>query len=169
MGLLRGIGRGLRGVVAFPFLLVPWREIGASGRAIGDGAQDLWAQTHRTGGAQQVITAADRLIDLRSFAEARGLTDGQTEALVRRRRRETARASYLCFALAWASFVGLLYRALAAPSTSGAFPAALEFSPFCLMFFLMAFQYALQNFRLRTLRHATAVEFLQTNEPFWPR
>lgn len=169
MGLLRRIGRGLRAVVAFPFLLVPWREIGASGRAIGDQAQDLWAQTRGAVGPQQVITAGDRLVDLRSFAEARGLTDRQTDALMRRRRRETARASYLCFALAWASFFGLLYRALTAPSTSGAFPAAFEFSPFCLMFFLMAFQYALQNFRLRTLRHATAVEFLQTNEPFWPR
>ena len=171
MGSLGRIGRGVRGVVAFPFLLVPWREIAASGRAIEEQARALWGRkdSASSGRPHQLICESDRAVDLRGFAEARGLTDGQVDGLMSRRRRETARAAYLCFVLGWATFLGLLYRVSTESWTTSACVTALEFSPFCMIFFLTAFQYALQNFRLRTLRHATAVEFLRTNEPFWPR
>ena len=171
MGSLGRIGQGVRSVVAFPFLLVPWREIAASGQEIENQARRLWERKHRASSddSQQVIFDSDRVIDVRGFAEVWGLTDGQVEGLMNRRRRETARAAYLCFVLGWAAFLGLLYRLSTALWTSSAVVTALEFSPFCLIFFLIAFQYALQNFRLRTLRQATAVEFLRTNEPFWPR
>jgi hypothetical protein len=170
MAILGRIGRAFRSVIAMPLLLVPWREIKTSGREIDAQVRSLWERKNRASmELREAICDTDRAIDFRGFTEARGLTDGQAQALVRRRRRETARAAYLCFFLGWAAFLGLLYRVSTASWTSAAVVTALEFSPFCLVFFLMAFQFALQNFRLRTLRHATVVEFLNTNAPFWPR
>ncbi|PPQ34914.1 hypothetical protein SAMN06265338_13516 [Rhodoblastus acidophilus] len=169
MGLFSSVGRALRGFAKVPFLLAPWREIKRSKDTIVDQALGIWSQARRGNDAnQQVILDGDRLIDLAAFAEENGLSDRQARALLARRRRETARAAYTCFALGWGAFFFLAYRIVGESWTSGPFVVTLEFSPFCVLFFLMAFKFALDNFRLRTLRHATAGEFLRTNETFWP-
>jgi hypothetical protein len=170
MGVISRIGRGVRKAAVVPFILVPWRQIKESHRAIEDQARRFLSQAQQTRAAeQQVIRDGDRLLDLRAFAEARGLSDGQAWALLAKRRRETAVAAYACFGLAWASFLWLLYQLATVSWTSSAFVIVMEFSPSCVLFFLMAFKFALDNFRLRMLRHATASEFVSTNEPFWPR
>jgi ABC-type multidrug transport system fused ATPase/permease subunit len=169
MRVLSSIGRGVRKAAALPFILVPWRQIKQGRRAIQDQARELWSQSRQDkAGMQQVIRDGDRLIDLRAFAEERGLSEGQARGLLAKRRRETAVAAYACFVFGWLSFFFLLYRVATVPWTSGALVVTLEFSPFSVLFFLMAFKFALDNFRLRKLRHATAGEFLTTNEPFWP-
>ena len=170
MSVFNGIRRGVRKAAAFPFILVPWREIKESRRAIEDRARELWSLAQQAKAAeQQVIRDGDRLVDLRAFAETQGLSDGQARALLGKRRRETATAAYACFVFGWASFLFLLYRVATVSWASSTFVVAIEFIPFCVLFFLTAFKFALDNFRLRMLRHATAAEFLSTNEPFWPR
>lgn len=170
MSVFSSVGRGVRRAAAFPFILVPWREIKEGRRAIEDRARELWAQAQQVSEPeQQVIREGDRLVDLRAFAEAKGLSDGQARGLLAKRRRQTAATAYVCFAFGWASFLFLLYQVATESWASGVFIVTLEFSPFSVLFFLMAFRFALDNFRLRMLRHATAVEFLTTKEPFWPR
>ena len=46
---------------------------------------------------------------------------------------------------------------------------SVEFLPFCVLFFLVAFYNALLNFQIRTRRQATWREYLLTSESFWPR
>ena len=170
MGVFRSIGRFFVIVGKLPFALVPWREMKASKDAIRDHAAELWSQARRGAEVeQQVILDGDRLVDLSRFAQQKGLSEGQARAVLARRRRETARTAYACFVLGWAAFGFLCYRISNAPFNSRAVVTALEFTPFSILFFLMAFRFALDNFRLRMLRHATAGEFLRTNEPFWPR
>jgi hypothetical protein len=45
---------------------------------------------------------------------------------------------------------------------------ALEFLPFCALFYLLAFYNALLNFQMRIGRAASWREYLATSEPFWP-
>jgi len=47
--------------------------------------------------------------------------------------------------------------------------AGLQFAPFCLVFFLAAFQQAHVNWQLRTGRLGSAGEYLRSADPFWPR
>jgi hypothetical protein len=47
--------------------------------------------------------------------------------------------------------------------------SALEFLPFCTLFFLRAFKSAWMNWQLRTRRLGSPVAFLTTTEPFLPR
>jgi hypothetical protein len=44
-----------------------------------------------------------------------------------------------------------------------------EFLPFCMLFFLIAFYNALLNFQIRMRRLLSCREYLLTNESFWPR
>jgi len=46
---------------------------------------------------------------------------------------------------------------------------AVEFLPFCALFFLLAFYNALLNFQIRIGRTASWREYLSTKEPFLPR
>ena len=46
---------------------------------------------------------------------------------------------------------------------------SVEFLPFCVLFFLVAFNNALLNFQIRMRRLATWRDYLLTSESFWPR
>jgi hypothetical protein len=59
--------------------------------------------------------------------------------------------------------------ALSSPWTAARIALALEFLPFCALFFLLAFYHALLNFQIRIGRAASWREYLATSEPFWPR
>ena len=80
MGLLAKTGQGARRLLTWPFILVPWREILAGGRSIRSQANDLWSRT-RAEDRQQVIRDGDRLVDLRGFAQAHGLSEQEGRAL----------------------------------------------------------------------------------------
>jgi len=71
--------------------------------------------------------------------------------------------SWLGVILAW------LMRAATTPWTSGHLLPVIEYAPFCVIFFLVAFRSALQNYQIRTRRLATASEYLQTPDSFWPK
>ena len=59
--------------------------------------------------------------------------------------------------------------ALSAPLTGSRLIVALEFLPFCALFFLMAFHNALINFQIRMGRTAGWREYLTTDDQFFPR
>jgi peptidoglycan/LPS O-acetylase OafA/YrhL len=161
------IGRARRGLswIGIPFRSFPRGEIVAGARLIGGLAAVLWRGVED----DRFRTGEDKVFDVRATAFLHGMTEAQLEVLLRRRRKETARASYLAFGLGWLSFAAWVGRAATVPWTSSQFLPALEFAPFCLVFFLLAFKSALLNFQIRMRRLVSAVEFLRTTEAFWPR
>ena len=162
---LGGLWRGTVWLASTPFRLFPHREIARSAEAIGQ----MWASVRHGRERRSIVEIEeDRSFDLRATAFLRGMTPRALEALLEKRRRATARNAYLCFALAWLFFFGWLYRLAHMPWTSSALLTVLEFAPFCVIFFLLAFKSALQNYQIRTRRLATAAEYLCASESFWP-
>ena len=107
-------------------------------------------------------------IDLRATAFSYGIRVEVLEQRLRERRLQTARAAYTTFALGSLSLVSWLYAALHMRMSSARIFSALEFLPFCTLFFLLAFKSAWINWQLRTLRTGSAVAYLRTTEPFLP-
>jgi hypothetical protein len=107
--------------------------------------------------------------DLRPTAHSYGLSLPALEALLARRRRQTAQIAYAAFVLAWVFLLGWLWHALSTPWTATRVASAIEFLPFCVLFFLVAFYNALLNFQIRVGRMANWREYLATSQPFWPR
>lgn len=86
------IGRAWRGLrwVGSPFRSFPRGEIVAGARWIGELAGALW----RGGEADaRFLTGEDKVFDSRATAFLHGMTVAQLEALLWRRRKETARAA----------------------------------------------------------------------------
>jgi hypothetical protein len=46
---------------------------------------------------------------------------------------------------------------------------ALQFTPACTVFLLLAFRFALENYQIRQRRKVSVLEFLATPSGFWPR
>jgi Mn2+/Fe2+ NRAMP family transporter len=94
------------------------------------------------------------------------------DALVRRleeRRRQTARIAYGTFALACLFLIGWVHAALDTPLSLSRIMLAVDFLPFCVLFFLIAFYNALINFQIRSGRRATWREYLLTDRGFLPQ
>ena len=157
--------RGTRWVASGPFEAFPGAAITRNGRFIG-----RLLRLVRVGPQPdtRVHMQEDRSIDLTATAFAYGISIGELEARLARRRRETARAAYLSFGLGWLFFGLWVLRAATMPWTSAHVIPLFAFLPFCAIFFLLAFKSALQNFQVRTRTQATAGQYLATSEPFWP-
>ena len=110
----------------------------------------------------------DHCFDLEATAFYRGMTVWQLEKVLQLRQRETARAAYLYFAASWLFFIVWLIRTATTSWTSWRIFPVLEFAPFCVFLFLMAFRSALQNYQIRMRRMASAGEYLATQGAFWP-
>ena len=149
-----------------PIRAFPRDEIVENGRLIGTLVEKV-RRRPRQGRPFRVYE--DRTIDLVATAFLHGIAVGELEELLWRRQRESARAAYLSFGLGWLSFLAWLIRAATTPWTSGHLLPVIEYAPFCVIFFLVAFRSALQNYQIRTRRLATASEYLQTPNSFWPR
>ena len=117
---------------------------------------------------QRLYLDQERQIDLRATAFSCGVSEARLAMQLARRRRQTAFAAYVAFGLGCLFVLGWLWRALGSPWTAFRLVSAIEFLPFCGIFFLLAFYNALQNFQLRTGRMATWREYLTTSELFWP-
>ena len=116
----------------------------------------------------RIAAKSDRTIDLQATAFAHGLTVPELEATLERRRRETASSAYLSLGLGWLSFLLCLFRLAMLPLTVGRLVSMVEFTPFCVTFFLVAFRSALLNFQTRTRTLASARDYLRTGVGFWP-
>jgi hypothetical protein len=108
-------------------------------------------------------------IDLLAPAFSYGMTVETLVERLRFRRGQTARAAYAMFGLGSVSLVLWLYGALHIRMSSARLFSALEFLPFCTLFFLLAFKSAWLNWQLRTRRLGSPVAYLKTTEPFLPR
>ena len=114
-------------------------------------------------------TSGDGDFDLNSTAFLYGISVPELERRLKARRRQTALIAYAAFALACIFLTAWVCEALASPWTAARITLALEFLPFCALFFLLAFYNALLNFQIRIGRAASWREYLATSAPFWPR
>jgi hypothetical protein len=85
------------------------------------------------------------------------------------RRRSTARNAWIFLGLGTMFFLAWLYRLLTMTWTVNATLTALQFTPACAVFFLLAFRFGLENYRIRQRRKVGVLEFLGTSDGFWPR
>ena len=108
-------------------------------------------------------------VELEATAFLYGMT---VEGLLREiavRRRQTARSAYLSFGVGSIFLLLWLATALHLRMNSARLASAVEFMPFCLLFFLLAFKSAWRNWQLRTHHVGSALAYLTTSEPFLPR
>ena len=85
------------------------------------------------------------------------------------RRRSTARNAWIFLGLGAMFFAAWLYRLVTMTWTMNATLTALQFTPACAVFFLLAFRFALENYQIRQRRKVSVLEFLATPSDFWPR
>lgn len=107
--------------------------------------------------------------DLKTTAFRYRLLIPELQARLSARRRQTKLIAYASVALAWAFLLAWVWQAMSAPLTPARIASALNFLPFCVLFFLVAFYNALLNYQIRTGRMACWREYLLTGKPFWPR
>ena len=98
-----------------------------------------------------------------------GISLFELERRLKVRQRQTARIAYATFALGCIFLTAWTCEALVSPWSAMRVVLALEFLPFCALFFLLAFYNALLNFQIRVGRSAGWREYLSTDKSFWPR
>jgi hypothetical protein len=152
-------------VLMTPVKSFPGEEVRDSGRFIGGLAESVKRGSRGRG---RFRFHEDGTFDLEATAFLHGISVGELETRLDEIRRQSGRAAYVCFGLGWVAFAAWLWRAATMPWTAGHILPALEFAPFCLIFFLVAFQSGLQNYQIRMRRRATAWDYLKA-ESFWPR
>jgi hypothetical protein len=111
----------------------------------------------------------DGSYDLEATAFLHGISLLGLERGLKGRQRQTARVAYATFALGCIFLTAWMCEALLSPWTAMRVVLALEFLPFCALFFLLGFYNALLNFQIRIGRPAGWREYLTTDAPFWPR
>jgi hypothetical protein len=111
----------------------------------------------------------DGKLDIPVAALAYGLSEREMEERLSRRRVQTATMAYLAFALGCAFVALWFWRLLELDATGVRLLVGLQFAPFCLVFFLAAFQQAHVNWQLRTGRLGSAGDYLRSPDPFLPR
>ena len=84
------------------------------------------------------------------------------------RQRSTARNAWILLGLGVLFFLGWLYRLLTMTWTVNATLTALQFTPACAVFFLLAFRFGLENYQIRMRRKVTVMEYLSAPGGFWP-
>ncbi|WP_158746719.1 hypothetical protein [Acidisphaera sp. L21] len=166
LSFMRRNWRRAKFIAGSPVANVGFQEISEGRRFIGG----LWGLLRRGIPTDTRLKSdEDGSIDLLATAFSYGMS---VEALVERlrfRQGQTAWAAYAMFGLGSVFLVLWLYGALHIGMSSARLFSALEFLPFCTLFFLLAFKSAWLNWQLRTRRLGSPVAYLKTTEPFLPR
>jgi hypothetical protein len=108
-------------------------------------------------------------IDLAATAFCCGISIDALKQRLRARQFQTALAAYVLFGLGATLLLLWLYAALHMAASRARMVAAIEYLPFCSVFFLLAFKSAWMNWQLRMRRLGSAVTYLRTTDPFLPR
>ena len=155
-GVLRRIGHAA---------LSPWRSL-----RIGERAARLRDELRRGDRRAQSRVRLDEggEFDLDAMAFLHGQGRRSFEETLSIRQRSTARNAWIFFGLGVMFFVAWLYRLLTMTWTVNATLTALQFTPACAVFFLLAFRFALENYQIRQGRKVSVLEFLATPSGFWP-
>lgn len=107
--------------------------------------------------------------DLEAMASVYAQGRRTFEETLASRRRSTARNAWIFLGLGVMFFAAWLYRLVTMTWTMNATLTALQFTPACAVFFLLAFRFALENYQIRQRRKVSVLEFLATPSDFWPR
>jgi hypothetical protein len=159
----RTLGR-LLNFMMMPVKSFPGEEVAKGGRLISGLVESVKRRPRSRGGFR---FHEDGSFDLVATAFSLGMNVHELEIRLDEKRSQSARNAYLCFGLGWVSFGAWLWRAATMPWTVGHILPAVEFAPFCVIFFLVAFQCGLLNYQIRMRRSASAWDYL-TAEAFWP-
>ncbi len=159
--------RATRAAVAAPFQAFPASQIVESARLIVALARRIGRGPVRP--EPRVFRLDDGRLDEQATAFGLGLSPEQLRVRLAVRRRQTAALSYASFGLGCLFLALSTLRCLAWDFHGSRMLAALEFAPFCAIFFIVAFQYAHENWRLRTGVPGSAGEYLRSSEPLLPR
>ena len=158
-GVLRRIGRA-----AF----APWRfiRIDDGMAAIRRDFDDLSAGGRA--GASRMRLDETGAFDLDASAFLHGKRREAFEDALIVRQRSTARNASIFLGLGALFFLGWLYRLVTMTWTANATLIALQFTPACAVFFLLAFRFGLENYQIRMRRKVTVMEYLSAPRGFWP-
>jgi hypothetical protein len=153
-------------IAAGPVANIGFEEISEGRHFIGG----LWGLLKRGAPTDTRLgTGEDGSIDLMATALSYGISVEALMVRLRFRQKQTARAAYAMFGLGSVSVMLWLYVAQHMRMSGARLFSALEFLPFCTLFFLLAFRSAHLNWQLRTRRLGSPAAFLTTTEPFLPR
>ena len=107
--------------------------------------------------------------DLEAMAFLHGQGRRTFEETLASRRLSTARNAWIFLGLGVIFVAAWLYRLVTMTWTVNAMLTALQFTPACTVFLLLAFRFALENYQIRQRRKVSVLEFLATPNGFWPR
>ena len=159
-GLLRRIGRAAAS---------PWRSL-----RIGERVATLRRELDELRSVDRRAASRVRLdetgrFDLEAMAFLHGQGRRTFEETLASKRRSTARNAWIFLGLGVMFFAAWLYRLVTMTWTVNATLTALQFTPACTVFLLLAFRFALENYQIRQRRKVSVLEFLATPNGFWPR
>jgi hypothetical protein len=146
-----------------------WAAVGSIRRGfslIGDLARNA---RHEPASRARVFVREDCTLDLEATAFSHGVSVAALRARLEVRRRETARLAYAMFGLGLLCLAFWLHAALRAPLTSARLMLAVDFLPFCALFFLCAFYQALLNYQVRSGRRVGWRAYLMAEDGILPR
>ena len=164
-GLFRRAAGGMKKVLTEGLASVAGGEVGDGRRFIGDVANSMRAPVAID---RRFQLYDDGSFDLNATAFLYGVSVWELEKRLVKRQEEFRRRACLWFSFGWLAFFAWIWRTATLHWTAGHILAAIEFAPFCLIFFLVAFQSALLNYQIRRRRLVSAWHYLQADE-FWPR
>ena len=158
-GVLRRVGRAA---------LSPWRSLRIGERAarLRDELDELRRGDRRAQSRVRLDERGEFDLDAMASGMARGA--GRSRRPCQSGRRSTARNAWIFFGLGVMFFVAWLDRLLTMTWTVNATLTALQFTPACAVFFLLAFRFALENYQILQGRKVSVLEFLATPNGFWP-
>ena len=159
------VWRGAKATVRAPFSTFPAEQIRENARLIRALAGRLRG---RAAPEPRVFRTEDGRIDLPATSFDFGLSADALQGRIAARRRQTARLAYASFGLGWVFVALWLWRGLTSGLGGLHIVGALQFIPFCAIFFLVAFKNAHVNWQLRTGQLGSAGDYLRSPEPFWP-
>jgi hypothetical protein len=147
----------------------PWRllQIDENMTAIRRDLHDLSAG--RQPSASRMRPDETGVFDLDAAAFLHGQRRAAFEDALTVRQGSTARNAWICLGLGALFFLGWLYRLMTMTWTANTTLTALQFTPACAVFFLLAFRFGLENHQIRMRRKVTAMEYLGAASGFWPR
>jgi len=147
----------------------PWRllQIDESLAAIRRDFHDLSAGGRARASRMRLDEAGAFDLDASAFLHGRRRAAFEDTLIVRR--RSTARNAWIFLGLGALFFLGCLYRLMTMTWTANATLTALQFTPACAVFFLLAFRFGLENYQIRMRRKVTAMEYLGAASGFWTR
>jgi hypothetical protein len=159
-GVLRRIGRAA---------LSPWLSlrIGERVATLRRDLDELRSGSRRAGSRVRLDETGG--FDLDAMALLHGQGRRTFEETLASRRRSTARNAWIFLDLGAMFFAAWLFRLVTMTWTVNATLTALQFTPACAVFFLLAFRFALENYQIRQRRKVSVLEFLATPNGFWPR